>query len=274
MKMRDAERGMGVAMSVVCEPLIMAVDVGDVEAARGLVRQVAGVAGAVKIGLELFNAVGPEVFRVAREAGAERIFYDAKLCDIPNTVAGAARAAARHNLWLLNVHALCGLASMRAAREGAGEGAAAAGCAPPKIVAVTLLTSLEDRTVREELGLAGSAAEESLRLAVLAREAGLDGVVCSPWEAAAVRRECGPGFLIVTPGIRPAAVDVGGALASSPSPTHVARDDQRRIMTPGEAIRAGADYLVIGRAITAAADLGLALRMVAVEIESARGEGR
>lgn len=248
-----------------CEEMIVALDAPDLPAARRLAEQVGDIAGAFKVGLELFNAAGPPVFDILRSGGAARIFYDAKLCDIPNTVAGASRAAARHGLWLLNIHALSGLVAMRAARQAAEEGAAAAGCAPPRLIAVTLLTSLDDREVHDELGLRGSVSAEVLRLSELAQSAGMAGVVASSWEAPAIRAVCGPEFLIVTPGIRPAASGDGGGAAT-------ARHDQKRVMTPAEAIRAGADYLVIGRAISAASDPRAAAAALAAEIAAARSE--
>jgi orotidine-5'-phosphate decarboxylase len=156
---------------------------------------------------------------------------------------------------------------MRAALQAAEEGAAAAGCAPPRMIAVTLLTSIDDREAREELGLRGDASTEVLRLAQLARSAGLAGVVASAREAAAIRAACGPDFLIVTPGIRPAS-------AGDSAPGATAFQDQKRVMTPGEAIRAGADYLVIGRPISAAADPCAAARAIAAEIAAARSERR
>jgi orotidine-5'-phosphate decarboxylase len=253
------------AGSTRCEEMIVALDAPDLAAARRLAEQVGDLAGAFKVGLELFNAAGPAAFDALRAGGAARIFYDAKLCDIPNTVAGAARVAARHGLWLLNIHALCGMVAMRAARRAAEEGAAAAGCAPPRLLAVTLLTSLDDREVQEELGLRGSVSTEVLRLAELTQAAGLAGVVASSWEAPAIRAACGPEFMIVTPGIRPAAGGGSGSAAT-------ARHDQKRVMTPAEAIRAGADFLVIGRAISAAPDPRAAATALAAEIAAARSK--
>jgi orotidine-5'-phosphate decarboxylase len=218
-------------------PLILALDTPDVEQALHLIQSVGDAAGAYKIGLELVHAGGHQILARARDAGARRIFYDAKLCDIPNTVAGACRVIGGWGVWMLNVHALGGLAVMRAARQAVDEGAARAGLLPPLLIGVTLLTSLDDAMAQDELGLKGSVAENVVRLSALARQAGLDGVVASPHEAAAVRRECGPGFVIVTPGIRPAGTKA---------------EDQRRFTTPAEALANGADYLVVGRAVTAA----------------------
>ena len=220
-------------------PLVLALDTPDVDLALGLIRNVSDGVGAYKIGLELAHAAGAGIFARARDAGAQRIFYDAKLCDIPNTVAGACRVIGGWGLWMLNVHALSGLAVMRAARHAVDEGAAQAGVAPPLMIGVTLLTSLDEPAIQDELGLTGGLAANVIRLAALARQAGLDGVVASPHEAAAIRRESGAGFLIVTPGIRPSGVPAG---------------DQKRFATPAQAVSAGADYLVIGRAVTGAAD--------------------
>jgi orotidine-5'-phosphate decarboxylase len=221
------------------DSLILALDTPDADHALGLVRAVGDGVGAYKIGLELVHAAGPGIFARARDAGARRLFYDAKLYDIPNTVAGACRVIGGWGLWMVNVHALAGLATMRAARQAVDESAARAGVPAPLLIALTLLTGLDEAAVRDELGLTGGSAANVVRLAALAQQAGLDGVVTSPHEVAAVRQECGPGFKIVTPGIRPAGSDAG---------------DQRRIATPGEAMRAGADYLVIGRAVTGAQD--------------------
>lgn len=237
------------------ERIILALDVDGEAAALRLIETLGPEVGAFKIGLELFNAVGPAFFARAREAGATRIFYDAKLCDIPNTVAGAARAASRHGLWMLNVHALGGVAMMRAAKEAAEAGARAAGLLPPpQLIAVTLLTSLDEAAMTGELGISGTVEETVVRLARLSQEAGLDGVVASPREAVAIRAATGPNFLIVTPGVRPAGAD---------------RGDQRRVTTPGEALRAGADFLVLGRAITGVPDPRAAARAIAAEIAGA-----
>ncbi len=220
-------------------PLIVPLDLPDAEQALTLVRELHKHVSAFKIGLELMHAAGPGIFARARDAGAERIFYDAKLCDIPNTVAGACRVIGDWGIWMVNVHALGGVAMMTAAREAAWEGATRAGVAPPLVIAVTLLTSLDEAVIAGELGLRDGMAASVLGLARLAQQAGLDGVVASAHEAAAIRRECGPEFLIVTPGIRPAGAAAG---------------DQRRVATPAEALAAGADFLVVGRALTGASD--------------------
>ncbi len=213
-----------------------------------LARLVGPEVGVLKVGLEAFCAHGPAL--VAEVAALAPVFLDLKLHDIPNTVGGAAAAAARTGASILNVHAGGGREMMRAAGERAREAAAAAGLPAPKVIAVTVLTSL-DAAALGEVGLSGSPREAALRLALLARESGLDGVVCSPGEIEAIRSACGPEFLLVVPGIRPAGSDAG---------------DQKRIATPALAARAGADLLVIGRPITGAPDPAAAARAIAVEI--------
>jgi orotidine-5'-phosphate decarboxylase len=233
------------------ERIIVALDTPAVGQALAWVERLRGAVGAFKIGLEFIHAAGPAGVRALTEAGAGRLFFDGKFSDIPNTVAGAVRSTCSLNPWLLNVHAMCGGAAMRAARDAAVEYASGAGVPRPLIIAVTVLTSL-DQEALGAIGVTGGVEEEVVRLAVLARESGLDGVVASPLEIGAIREACGKEFLIVTPGVRPA----GGA-------TH----DQARVATPGAAVRAGADYLVIGRAITGAADPVAAAGAIAAEID-------
>lgn len=231
--------------------IAVALDAADRERLLALARLVAPEVGVLKVGLEAFCAHGPAL--VAEVAALAPVFLDLKLHDIPNTVGGAAAAAARTGAAILNVHAGGGREMMRAAGERAREAAASAGLTPPKVIAVTVLTSL-DAAALAEVGLAGTPREAALRLALLAREAGLDGVVCSPEEIEAIRAACGPGFLLVVPGIRPAGSDTG---------------DQKRIATPAWAAKAGADLLVIGRPVTGAADPAAALRAIAAEIDAA-----
>lgn len=195
----------------------------------------------VKIGLELYLRYGPEAVASIRGASAVMVFLDLKLHDIPATVAGAARAVARLRPDLLTVHAAGGPAMVRAA-AGAAPGA--------KIIAVTVVTSLDSADL-DRIGLAGPVPDAVRRLAALAVEAGAHGVVCSPREVAEVRAEVGPDILLVTPGIRPAGADV---------------HDQARVATPEDALRAGADLLVVGRPITAAADPGAAAAAMAASV--------
>jgi len=225
-------------------PILCAIDTPDSGAARRLVAAIGPFVGGIKLGLEFFTANGREAVRLV--AGAAPLFLDLKLHDIPNTVAGAVRAAAPLEPALLTVHCAGGTAMMTAAAE-----AAASGVGRTKIIGVTVLTSLDDADLAS-VGQNGPALDQVRRLAGLARAAGLDGVVCSPHEVTALRRDCGQGFLLVVPGIRPA--------------TAARSDDQKRVMTPREALDAGADYLVIGRPITAAPDAAAACRAILAEI--------
>jgi orotidine-5'-phosphate decarboxylase len=191
-----------------------------------------------KIGLELVNAAGFDVFDRLREAVGDdiKIFYDCKFHDIPNTVAGASRAAARRGLWMFNIHASGGPEMMKASVAAARE---AAPGNPPLVIAVTVLTSIDQRNLTDALGVNRSVGDHVVSLARMAQDCGCDGVVASPHEVAAIRQACGDGFLLVVPGVRPVGADIG---------------DQKRVMTPREAVAAGADYLVIGRPITGAPD--------------------
>lgn len=240
-------------MNTASERIIVALDTQEVSRAVEWVQSLQGAVGAFKVGLEFIHAAGPGGIRAVQEAGASRLFFDGKFSDIPNTVAGAVRSTCVLNPWLLNVHAMCGGAAMRAAREAAEKHAAESGVPRPLVIAVTVLTSL-DQAALGAIGVPGAVEEQVVRLALLARESGMDGVVASPQEIEAIRRACGREFLIVTPGVRPAGAD-----------TH----DQARVATPAAAIRAGADYLVIGRAITGVADPRLAAEGIAAEITSA-----
>jgi orotidine-5'-phosphate decarboxylase len=217
---------------------ILALDVPDAAAAFALLDRVGPSAGFVKVGLQLFTAEGPEVVR-ALHARRCRVFLDLKLHDIPNTVAQAVRSAASLGVELLTLHASGGAAMMRAARAAAGDGG-------PALLAVTVLTSLSAQETAEAWGRdAVSAEAEVERLARLAHSCGMDGVVASVHELPAIRRTLPRDFRVLTPGIRLAGGDAG---------------DQSRVATPAEAVRLGADYLVIGRAVTAAADPAAALR--------------
>ena len=207
----------------------------------------AGRVGWLKVGLEAFAAEGPAIVREVAALGP-RVFLDLKLHDIPATVERAVAAAARTGAAMINVHAFGGRAMLEAARRGAG------GSGKVKLIAVTLLTSLDARAL-SDLPIAGDPRGIARRLALLARDCNLDGVVCSGEDLSAVRGACGPDFLTVVPGIRP---------AGSPAA------DQKRVATPREALEAGADLLVVGRAVTAAPDPDAALEGLLSEIESAR----
>lgn len=232
------------------ERLIVALDVPGREEALRLAERLAPAGVRFKVGLELFTAAGPALVRELCERGAG-VFLDLKFHDIPNTAAGAARAAARLGVWMFNVHAAGGTEMMRRAREAAMEGAAAAGRPRPLVIAVTVLTSLDARTLRDEVGLSRDPGAQAAFWAERARAAGLDGVVCSPREVAAVKAACGPEFLAVTPGVRPEGAAPG---------------DQQRVATPAGAVAAGADYLVVGRPITADPDPLAAARRIVAEM--------
>jgi orotidine-5'-phosphate decarboxylase len=227
--------------------VIVPLDFPDMEAALAFAQRLDPKLCRVKVGKELFVAAGPAVVGSLQERGFE-VFLDLKFHDIPNTVAGACRSAARLGVWMMNVHASGGEAMMRAARE-AIEGVVR----PPLLIGVTILTSLSAADL-ERVGFSGPVEENVERLARLTRACGLDGVVCSAQEAPSIRRATGDDFTLVTPGIR-----LEGAKA----------DDQSRIVTPKEAIRLGANYLVIGRPITQAADPAGTLESIRLSLEGA-----
>jgi len=228
------------------ERLIVALDLPDAEPARRLVERLRGRVGMFKVGSQLFTAAGPALVRELTAAG-EKVFLDLKYHDIPNTVAGAVAAAGRLGVSLVDVHGLGGLAMMEAA-------VAALGASGTRLLAITVLTS-HDGPSLEALGLEGSVTATVRRLALLARDARVHGVVASPHEVGLVREACGCDFLVVTPGIRPA-----GASAN----------DQARAATPAAALAAGADYLVVGRPITEAADPVAAVDAILAEMEAAQ----
>jgi orotidine-5'-phosphate decarboxylase len=224
--------------------IIVALDYPDAKGALALASRLDPQLCRLKVGKELFTAAGPALIEKLMRPGFG-LFLDLKYHDIPNTVASACVAAAGLGVWMINVHALGGRAMMIAARE-----ALASTNKPPKLIAVTLLTSMGAADMGD-VGLAGNPRDAVLRLARLAQGCGLDGVVCSPQEAADLRGQCGKTFTLVTPGIRPA---------------EAAQDDQQRVATPRQAISDGADYIVIGRPITRAADPLAALRRINDEI--------
>ena len=191
-----------------------------------------------KVGLELFVSSGAEILHILKDR-EKRIFLDLKFHDIPNTVAGACRAAGRYGVDLLTIHATGGRSALKAAMTAVNEGASQAGVSPPKVIAITLLTSLTSRDLAMDLKIPLELPEYALQMALLAKDSGLDGAVCSPQEVAQLRDICGDEFLLVCPGVRPSWAEAG---------------DQKRSLTPKEAFKAGADYLVIGRPITAEAD--------------------
>lgn len=230
-------------------PIMIALDVSTVEEALAAAKKLEGIPCWMKVGMELFYAAGPDVVR-ALQAQGHKVFLDVKLHDIPNTVRGAARSITRLGVDMFNVHASGGSAMMRAAVEGAQE--ASADGRLPLLIAVTLLTSTDERMLREEIGLDEPLQEVVLRYARLAQEAGMHGVVSSAQEVSAIKAACGADFLTVTPGIRPQGSEAG---------------DQSRVMTPAAALREGADFLVIGRPVLRAADPREALLRILAEIE-------
>jgi orotidine-5'-phosphate decarboxylase len=236
------------------EKIIVAVDVDTVDGAIEMVSKLKGEVGAFKIGLELLNLVGPEITNIVKEAGADRVFYDAKLHDIPNTVAGSVRTAAKWNPWLITIHTSGGSAMMKAARDAAEEASGKLGIERPKLMGVTVLTSIDQETLTKELHVNEALSDQVVNLAKLAAQSGMDGVIASPLEIELIRKAVPKDYLIVTPGVRPAGADVG---------------DQKRVMTPGEAVKRGANYLVIGRPITRAEDPVAAARAIAEEIDAA-----
>lgn len=226
--------------------IIVALDYADAASALALVERLDPALCRLKVGKELFTVAGPDLVRALVARGFE-VFLDLKFHDIPNTVAAACRASAALGVWMLNVHASGGRRMMTAAQE------ALAGLSQrPLLIAVTVLTSMSAEDL-SEVGVADAPADQVLRLARLTQQCGLDGVVCSAQEAAMLRADLGADFRLVTPGIRPAGAETG---------------DQRRVMTPSEAIRAGATDLVIGRPITASSDPLAALKNIQTELKT------
>jgi orotidine-5'-phosphate decarboxylase len=245
--------------------LIVALDFDSLNTALKFAKQVADLVGMFKIGSQLFTAAGPAAIKEISALGPG-IFLDLKFHDIPNTVAGAVlSAAAMTGVQLVNVHALGGSAMLHAAAQAVSAGVPM-GADRPRLLAVTVLTSMDQKAIRE-VGIGGPPKTRVVKLAKLAKAAGVDGVVASVQEARAIRKACGRDFLIVTPGVRPATksedgTKSGGSAAKS--------DDQARTATPTEAIKAGADFLVVGRPITAAPDPRAAAQSIVDEIASAK----
>lgn len=227
--------------------LVVALDFKDARSAIEMAEKVRGIAPWVKVGLELFCAEGPEVITRLKEMGF-KVFVDLKFFDIPNTVKGAVRSATRAGADMLSLHALGGERMAVAAREGRVEGAA--GGDGPLLMAITILTSMGEEDI--PFPVPSGLGDVVLDLALGASQAGLDGVVCSGLEVAAIKEKCGDDFLCLTPGIRPASVS----------------DDQRRVVTPSQAVARGSNFLVVGRPITGADNPAEAARRIVIEMES------
>jgi orotidine-5'-phosphate decarboxylase len=237
------------------DQLLIALDLPNTDDALAMASSLRGLTGGFKIGSRLFTAEGPDVVRRVADLG-ERIFLDLKFHDIPNTVAAAISAATELGVWMVNVHASGGRRMMEEALRAAHETAAKTGRTPPLVIAVTVLTSMNGAALAD-IGVQADVLNQVLRLAELAQRAGLDGVVASPLETAAIRKHCGPDFAIVTPGVR-------GASAQ--------KDDQQRTMSAEEALASGASYLVVGRPIIAAPDPRDAAAHIVAEMRRARGQ--
>lgn len=227
------------------ERIIVPLDVANVAAAQQLIDRIPAVTF-WKVGLELFVSSGPEILQYLKKQG-KRIFLDLKFHDIPNTMAGACRAAGQYGVDLLTVHATAGPDALQAAVAAAQAGAQAAQQSPPQVIAVTVLTSISNRSLALDLKIPLELSDYALQMALLAQQAGLSGSVCSPHEAELLRRCCGQDWLLVCPGVRPTWSQTG---------------DQKRVMTPSEAVKAGADLLVIGRPITQSPDPNLAFQQI------------
>ncbi len=235
--------------------ILVPLDTDTAQKALTLAKALQGDVAGFKVGLELINAAGFGILDdlKAMAGGDVKIFYDCKFHDIPNTVTGASQAAAGRGVWMFNVHASGGRAMMEAAVAGAHEGADTAGVAWPLVIAVSVLTSISGDVLKNEIGVERPVEAQVVALARLAQDAGCDGLVASPLEIKAIRAACGPDFTLVIPGVRPAGADLG---------------DQKRVMTPREAVDAGADYIVVGRPITGAADPSAAARAINQEVSA------
>ncbi len=235
------------------EKIIVALDVSSREQAFDLVKRLSGKVGAYKVGMQLYNSEGPDIVRDIQLLGG-RVFIDLKFHDIPNTVAQTSRVMVKRQAFMFTLHAGGGSKMMRAAQQALLDEAAQNHLPTPLSLAVTVLTSISQEDFQQEMGVDKPIAQHVVALAKMAKASGLAGVVCSPQEIAAIRQACGKDFLIVTPGVRP---------------VWAGADDQQRITTPAQAIQAGADYLVIGRPITKAADPAAAAEKIALEMAEA-----
>jgi orotidine-5'-phosphate decarboxylase len=233
------------------ERMIVALDFSTREEVKRCLEQLEGRVRYVKVGMELFYAEGPAIIHFLKQQGL-KVFLDLKVHDIPNTAKGAMKSLARLGVDLVNVHAAGGVAMMEAAREGLEQGTAA-GETRPLLIGVTMLTSTSRETMNQQLAIPGEVEDVVVHYAMMTKQAGLDGVVASPLEVPLVKQAAGSSFVAVTPGIRPAGADKG---------------DQTRITTPEQAFRLGSDYIVIGRAITAAANPAAAWQEIVRTVEA------
>lgn len=233
------------------DKLVLALDVDDLESAIKLVEKLKDYVGVFKVGSQLFTAEGPKIVQVINKSGG-KVFLDLKFHDIPNTVARAAEVATKLGVYIFNVHTSGGYELMKGAAEAAKKTSLALGIRKPVILGVTVLTSINQEILEKEVGVKRDLKEQVVRLAKLAQTAGLDGVVASSQEISQIRNACGDDFLILTPGIRPA---------------DSALNDQKRVMTPKEALKKGADFLVVGRPIRNASDPVRAAKKIVKEME-------
>lgn len=231
--------------------LIIALDVDTTSEALSLVDRLQEHVGVFKVGMQLYNSEGPEILKKIHDLGG-KIFLDLKLHDIPNTVGQASSVLTRHGVFMFNVHTAGGSEMMRKAAEAAQKVSSEKGAARPLVIGVTVLTSINQTILEKEMGISRSVEDQVVSWAQLAKASALDGVVASPKEIRAIREACGSEFLIITPGVRP---------------EWAAANDQKRVMTPKEAVAAGASYLVVGRPITAAADPVDAVKRIVSEME-------
>lgn len=235
------------------ERIVLALDVDTREEALRLVKNLVGEVGVFKVGMQLFNSAGPDIVKNIHDLGG-RVFVDLKFHDIPNTVGAAGKVLTRLNAFMFNVHAAGGKEMMSRIVTDVKEEAAQMGITPPVILAVTVLTSISQPELQEEMLISGLDVQDVVvKWAFMAKETGISGVVCSPQEIKAIRNACGPDFIIVTPGIRPAWSE---------------KNDQKRITTPRQALELGADYMVIGRPITQAAHPKEAAQKIIEELEA------